>query len=116
MDTKTNKILGVYKIIYANGMVQFCNLISHSDYESIIIPTKEKISELSLKKEGLAEAKELKRYLKAQFSDNYFTDKSAMFNAIETGILSLPEHQGGDHKCTVVEVVNTGNVEFEEEV
>ena len=98
-----NKILGTYKIRYGNGMVQHCNLINQSDYETIVKPTKDRIADLLLTKDkdDKSEAKRLKDDLKAQFSDNYFTTGSPIYKAVGNGILSLPEHQGGNHSCIV---------------
>ncbi len=108
-----NKVIATYKVVYQNGVTQHMNLISHEDYVNIVIPAKEKIDHLLTNKSGLSDvdfkanqkiAKQMKSDLKEMFSDNFFTDKSPIYMAIETGVLSLPVHQGGDRPCSVTMV------------
>lgn len=104
-----SKILGTYKITYDGGVTQFKDLISQEDYDNILKPLKQSIQEL----EGIKNTdkafpaaqktiKENKRQIFEMFGDNYFTSESPLFYAIETGILKLPIHQGGEHKCTLI--------------
>lgn len=95
------KILGIYKIVYNNGFEQTKNLISHTDYIEIIKPISSIAANLELSKSTRNEAKVLKKLLKNMFGDEWFTDNSPLFESIKTGILSLPKHQGGDHKIKV---------------
>lgn len=82
------KILGIYKITYDDGLSQIKNLISHEEYL--------KTFELEYEK-----GKKLRKQL---FGDYWFTDKSPLFLAISTGVLSLPSHQGGDTKCLIEKI------------
>ncbi len=84
-----NKIIGKYKIIYGNGMTQIKSLIKHSDFLEIINPTKDLIHELQLKKKE-KEVSILKNELKEMFGEEYFTDKSPIYKALNTNILELP--------------------------
>lgn len=103
--------LGRYKITYEkNGFVQYKNLVSYSDYENIIKPIYSQITDLEIslnkknKEEVNKKVKDLLRQLKEQFGTSWFLDKSPLFDAITTGIISLPAHQGGDHKCKIEKV------------
>ena len=97
------KILGVYKITYGNGngIAQQKNLISHEDYLDIIIPQEKLIYELEKENNyrETKESKQIKNELKDLFGGLWFTDKSPLYYASVTGILSLPQTQGGNHKC-----------------
>lgn len=70
-------ILGTYRIMYHNGIVQVKNLISHDDYLNFIKTNKVKM-------------------------DNYFTDKSPLYDAIKDGRLVLPPQQGNVHLCLII--------------
>lgn len=104
---QATKTLGKYKITYKNGFIQYKDLISYNDYETIIKPSNDKILDLEYllsaknKKEISSKIHSIKQELKQQFGDNWFLDKSPLYDAIKTGILSLPSHQGGDHKIKV---------------
>lgn len=98
------KILSVYQITYKNGFVQRKNLISHQDYLNIIKPLNAIIGELEASKKTERESKVLKRVISDLFGSEWFTDNSPLHEAIKTGILSLPPHQGGNHKCKLIKV------------
>ena len=95
------KVISVYQIEYTNGMKQRTGLISHNDYLNIIIPYEKAIYELERanKFKETNESKIMKKELKWFFGSEWFTDKSPLYYAISTGILSLPSTQGGEHKC-----------------
>lgn len=104
-----SKIIGTYIIIYPdNGCVsQKKNLIRHEDYVNVIKPLFAKI--LSLTSEQLKYGKKNKRYseiekeiteikrnIKNDFGDEYFTDSSPLFQSIyNDGFMLLPKWQGG---------------------
>jgi len=94
------KIIGTYKITYdSSGVVQFMNLITHLDYMQIIYPR-----QLTLRTAGKKMTKRIKAELLELFGENWFTDKSPLGLAMETGILKLPETQGGEHKCIIEKI------------
>lgn len=91
------KSLGLYLIVYSNGMTQEKNLISHKDYINVILPKKEQIYNAEMKKD-YETSSSLKKELLADFGDEWFTDKSPMFDAIDTGMLILGKYS---YKCTI---------------
>ena len=104
-----SKIIGRYQITYKNGVVQEKNLILHSDYKHIIIPKEDRFYELSKDKKSLTQTEieemiQIKNDLFQMFGDEWFTDNSPIFKAINTGILSLPLSQGGDHQCEIIKL------------
>lgn len=97
-------ILARYQITYANGITQERNLIEHSDLTDVIQPTYMEISRIEGENPRKLADKlvtPLKAKLKEDFGEIWFTNKSPLFNAIETGIMSLLPQQGGDHKVTI---------------
>lgn len=94
------KTLGKYKIIYNNGITQIKDLIGHDDFENIIVPKSNEIHDLMLVKNE-SQAKLIKQELYEMFGDDYFTDKSPLYGAFLTGVLSLPKNQGGDTSCKI---------------
>ena len=104
-------VKGLYQITYESGLNQLKSLISHDDYLNIIRPLeieidflKSTIKKKSKDKKELDKKQELhllKLKRNSLFSGDYFTDKSPLYEEIETGILNLPEAQGGSKKCTV---------------
>ncbi len=90
----------MYNITYSNGVTQKKRLIPQSDYNNIIRP-KLIEAEKFFAKNDKAKGNALKAEIKAQFGDNYFTDESPLYEAIESGILSLPKIQGGNTACTI---------------
>lgn len=107
-------IKGLYQITYSNGLNQVKNLISHDDYLNVIRPLeieidflKSTIKKKSKDKNEMAKKQKLhllKIKCNSLFSGYYFTDKSPLYEAIETGILNLPKAQGGSKKCTVAPI------------
>ena len=96
------KHLGKYQIEYSRGVIQEKYLISHKDYIKVIIPILDKIYNLTIKKQLKAASimKLANKIVKIEF----FTDKSPLYEAFQTGILSLPESQGGKTKCKIIKL------------
>ena len=96
-------ITGIYKITYQCGVVQYKNLISHDFYINTIIPLQNKVHDIEVKgkKNWKSEASFVKGKIKKLVGSEWFTDKSPLFESIESGLLILPIHQGGIHKCKV---------------
>jgi len=108
----------IIQITYANGATQQKQVISHDTFLTVIKPSKERLylleGELSHKQLKLTEAERNER--KAEiitlketlqpFAFPFCTDQSPIYMALETGILSLPENQGGDHKVKIVVISN----------
>lgn len=94
------KIIGQYRITYQRGITQTMDLISQEDFENIIKVKLDEIYDFQVAKNNIAAAL-LKKEIKDEFGDNYFTTGSPIYKAFETGILSLPAHQGGEKKCKV---------------
>jgi hypothetical protein len=103
--------LGKYKITYDCGTTQEKDLIDHDDYLNIIKPKEKRIYELSCvpkddpgKEEANREMNALKKEVFELVGDSWFTNQSPLFEASKTGILSLPETQGGNKKCSVIQI------------
>ena len=106
------------EITYANGVRQIKQVIPHDTFLTVIKPSKERIylleGELSNKKSKLTEVE--RNAYKAEiasikerllpFASPFCTDQSPIYNAIATGILVLPENQGGEHKVKIIVVSN----------
>lgn len=113
-----SKIIGKYLIIYPEkGMVeQKKNLISHEDYLNIIKPSFSKIISLSSEQikfgrknkrflEIENEISNIKKEIKDNFGEEYFTDNSPLFNSIKNnGIMELPEWQGERIKVIIKKI------------
>lgn len=84
-------IIAKYKIEYLNnGFVQYKNLISHTEYLDYIVPIISEITDIEQKYKKEKADKliySLKKKLKPY--GVYFTDKSPLFKAIETGVLDM---------------------------
>jgi len=89
-----------YKITYHNGISQVKNLISHDDFLNDIKPTYDLIYELEVEKK-MKDVFYHKKRLTNTYGHEWFTDKSPLFFAIQSGILELPSTQGGKSKCIV---------------
>lgn len=105
-----NKVLGRYRITYECGVIQEKNLISHDVYTDMIKPLQSDIYELELllskknvnKKSVKEQIQECKKEISnIVLSNEWFTNKSPLYTAHLTGILSLPKNQGGDIKCKI---------------
>lgn len=79
---KTVNVIAKYSVEYQNGTTQVKCLVDHDDFMSI---PKDKRDDFCPK--GM-----------------YFTTKSPLFEAISTGILKLPDHQGGEQKCVLTKI------------
>jgi hypothetical protein len=86
------KILGTYNITYENGISQYKNLISHTDYLNIVKSIQSKIGELEIQdyKKNKDKIQSLKNKQVSLFGENWFTDESPLFLAIESGEMNLP--------------------------
>lgn len=104
----SKKSLGLYRIVYPEPTetIQYKNLIKHEDFLNVIKPTEEKIAELEKDKsnQSLSIISNLKKILLEDFGEQWFTDKSPLFFAIKSGILSLPKNQGGDLKILIQKI------------
>ena len=98
-----SRILKRYQITYeSNGFIQDKNLISKEDWEDILQPIKRIIGILEDSNNGKKTevSKLLRESLNIMFGDisKCFPTEGPLYESIKTGILSLPETQGGDHK------------------
>jgi len=117
--------LGFYEITYYQGTRQVKELINREDYE-VYKQLSDKKSDISSKLKGknknkkdpklVAELSKVCTELKV-FSFPFFVVGSPIYDAIETGILSLPSSQGGDTVCKLIKVErgNTSQIEDEED-
>lgn len=94
-------ILGRYKITYANGFVQYKNLISHEEYLSVIKTSESKIYDLEKanKWKPPVQSNQLRKLVKSYGS--YFTDKSPLYDAYLTGYIELSIGKGFKQPCKV---------------
>ena len=101
-----SKIQGKYQITYNCGIVQIKYLITHDDYVNIFKVYKEKILEIETKNnfKETKETKSLKNDLRIMFGNDFFTDKSPLFDAYLTGILKLTKNQGGVRPCKIIKM------------
>lgn len=94
-----------YKITYLKqGFIQYKCLISHKEYLDIIKPNRQIIDRFLSEKELKSEFKTVKKEefeessnILKNYPEFWFTDKSPLFEAINTGILELLDTQGGNH-------------------
>lgn len=80
-----------YRIEYLDvGVIQEKHLIPQKAYNDIIFPAKKVISEIEALNNGKPtnKSKELKMWIRNIFGDNIFTNQSALFNSIKTGLLN----------------------------
>lgn len=92
-----------YEVTYEGyNVTQEKYFVSDHDYETYIKPTKELMGELEKsnenKKENAARINGLKKLLDTIWPGDYFVESSPLGLAINTGVMSLPKDQGGDHK------------------
>lgn len=97
------RILCSYNVTYlSNGFVQVKHIISRDDWEIILKPIKKAIAMIEDENNGRQNyhSKLLKDNLKSMFGDynNCYPVGCPLYLSLKTGILSLPKHQGGDHK------------------
>lgn len=101
--------LGYFEFEYENGFKQIKKLISLSDFKAYLKLREQQTNlELQLKgkkKDPLMESalKVVKKDL-TEFSFPFIVEGSPMHEAIETGIIELPETQGGKHIVKVKQV------------
>lgn len=102
------KAIGRYKITYKNGFIQEKNMISFDDYAGIYKPSMIKMTDIESsdapKKERDEKINKIKDKMKFLFGSDWFTSTSPLSLAIETGVLSLHLHQGGDHKIKLEKI------------
>lgn len=97
-----NKTIGRYKITYPKYKVtQYKDLISHDDYINDIKVKEAAIAELEkntpLSNNTKKKIKEIKKEIFEDYGDCWFTDGGLLYQSINNnGIMSMPEHQGGD--------------------
>lgn len=107
--------LGFYRVEHHQGSVQIMELIPVEEFErykklqSLLSETQTALY-LKTKKEKkakdpvlLAELKSIKDELK-RFSKQWFIVGSLYYQAIETGILDLPQGQGGPVPCKLTKI------------
>lgn len=105
----------MYQVTYDSGLTQLKRLIPHFEYVTRIAPDLYIIATLGGLKvkdrkvmDGYkAKVKAIKAALAKDYPEEWFTDQSPMFDAIETGVLDLTAHMGAMYKynCTVEPVV-----------
>ena len=98
------KILGSYRIIYDNNVVQTLDLIRHEDYTDII---KVKEAEIyNIQKENKWKDNDTSKQIKAKLNDmfgcNYFTNKSPLYDAYFTGFLYSEHFENKYKKCKII--------------
>ena len=120
------KTLGFYHIEYHQGTKQTKELINRADYE-VYRKLSDLKNDLSSKLKGkkkdkkdpklVAQLREVSAELKKEYPYPFFVVDSPIYDAITTGILSLPENQGGDTVCKVIKIekASTSQVEDEED-
>lgn len=98
--------LGLYKIVYDNGVVQEKDLVLHDSHRDIVVPSKMIIDTIKSKKvktkEDEIEIRRLSKNIMDSVGDNYFTSESPLYKEIESGILELPLTQGGKTNCKII--------------
>lgn len=99
------------KIEYSNNFTQVKQVISQHIFDTIVKPNqiskyelevqlKDKATSNNKKQILLQELKIIKQNLE-QFNFPFVTDESPIYNALNTDLLVLPEHQGGTHKIKI---------------
>ena len=86
--------MDTYRIVYHNGTVQTRRLVFHSDWQYYHNKV-QFFANLPDNAQNRVLLEQAKREMKQNVGDNYFTDKSPVWDAISTGILNLPSQQGG---------------------
>jgi len=95
-----NRILSTHQITYtSNGFVQTKYLVSKKDWYGILKPIKDIIAELD---SNSLEVKHLKDGLRVMFGDYNicFCEGGLLHQSMQTGVISLPQDQGGNHSVT----------------
>lgn len=88
-----------YKIEYQNGFIQFKNLVSEDTYKYKIKP----LIDLAQNYAYIGN-KKMESYTKKRIKDSYgeyFTEKSPLGLAINTGVIELPL---GHYKCMITKL------------
>ena len=103
MKASENRVISKWLVTYeSNGFTQKKQLISKYDWENILLPIKKAITiiEENNKAKETRASSLLKQSLKILFGDynTCFVEGSPFYHSIETGFISLPQHQGGNHK------------------
>lgn len=95
-------IIARYKIEYPDkGITQEKNLIEHEHYLQIIKPIQSIVDTIERGNKGkpTKESKQLESVLKSLFGKYWFTNQSAMFRAIDTGVVKAIN---GEYKCRII--------------
>ena len=87
------------KITYQNGFIQNRKVIPQVTYNEIIKPLLNEAHQLEIDKLDKA-SKANKSYIKKCYGD-FITDESPIFMGLHTGILELPNQQGGNQKIKI---------------
>lgn len=99
-----------YKIVFSNGTTQIRNMVDQLDWECFnnklhylqrlmsVVPKDERSFE------KISEIEELKKEMTKKFGDYFFTSGSPIAHSIQTGILVLPDAQGGPQPCSVTRI------------
>jgi len=95
--------MDTYRIVYHNGTVQTRRLVFHSDWQYYHNKV-QFFANLPDNAQNRVLLEQAKREMKQNVGDNYFTDKSPVWDAISTGILNLPSQQGGPSCCQVTKI------------
>jgi hypothetical protein len=103
-----SRIIYTYNITYIDaGVVQLKNLIEHLDYITFIKPMTGIIETIKgqNKNKHTKESLDIKSVLRNAFGENWFTNKSPLFDAIQTAKLELLPQQGGTHNVFIKKIV-----------
>lgn len=101
--------LGFFEFVYPNGHKQIKELISTADFKTYLALKKQKeILETKTERkkpnpEDIATLRVVNEQIK-EYSFPFIVEGSPMHDAIETGIIELPEDQGGNHEVKVKKV------------
>lgn len=101
----------LYEITYHNkNFKQVFNLITKEQYETMVKPRHMAINNIESSDKFTKEEKKQKvNIIKKQLIEEFGTYDlvvigSPIHQAIDTGIVSLPNHQGGDHPVSIVKI------------
>lgn len=97
-------IIGRYKIMYHNGVVQEKNLISHKDFIDFIKPMNNIVYSLDIRfGRDNKYSHRIRKEIKTMTGGDFFTDQSPIYDSINSGVIILPTHQG-KHGVTIEKI------------